>query len=137
MGTGMIVADTNILTYLLLPGEKMPLAEKALQQDPDWAAPALWRSEFLNMLAVRIHRSEMTVAEALAVFAKAEAIIAHREFTSIPERVLRLVAASNCSAYDCEYVALAEDIRSPLITTDTQILKAFPKIAVSLEKFTA
>lgn len=133
----MIIADTNILTYLLLEGEMTALAVKAMKQDPEWAAPALWRSEFLNVLAGRIRRSGLPAPEAVRIFARAESIIAHREFASIPERVLRLVAASPCTAYDCEYVALAEDIRSPLVTTDAQILKAFPRIAVSLEKFTA
>jgi len=45
------------------------------------------------------------------------------------------VLASDCSAYDCEYVALAQDLDVPLVTTDRQVLREFPKIAVSLEKF--
>jgi predicted nucleic acid-binding protein len=45
--------------------------------------------------------------------------------------VLSLAAQSGCSAYDCEFVALAQDLRVPLVTTDRQILKAFPTVAVS------
>jgi predicted nucleic acid-binding protein len=133
----VIVVDANILVYFLLKGEKTALAEKAFYLDQEWAAPALWRSEFMNVLVGHIRLFGKPVAEAAYNFAKAEAIIAHREFVSIPQRVFRLVSASACSSYDCEYVALAEDIRSPLITTDALILKSFPKIAVSLEKFTA
>jgi predicted nucleic acid-binding protein len=43
--------------------------------------------------------------------------------------VLRLASQSRCSAYDCEYVALAEAAGVPLITNDAQILKEFPSIA--------
>jgi predicted nucleic acid-binding protein len=43
--------------------------------------------------------------------------------------VLRLAMQSRCSAYDCEYVAVAEAAGVPLVTNDRQILKEFPSIA--------
>jgi predicted nucleic acid-binding protein len=49
--------------------------------------------------------------------------------------VLRLVARSNCPAYDCEFVALADAERVQLVTVDRQILHEFPEIAISLNKF--
>ena len=51
------------------------------------------------------------------------------------EKVLELACDSGCTAYDCEYVALAQELGVPLVTTDKQVLRAFPKTAVSLEKF--
>jgi predicted nucleic acid-binding protein len=57
------------------------------------------------------------------------------EYSVPAERIIKLVLASDCSAYDCEYVALAMDLDVPLVTTDKQILRAFPKIAVALEQF--
>jgi predicted nucleic acid-binding protein len=51
--------------------------------------------------------------------------------------VLNLVADSVCTAYDCEYVALAQDLEVPLVTTDRQILDQFPHVAISLDTFLA
>ena len=49
--------------------------------------------------------------------------------------VMRKVSESYCSAYDCEYAALADDLAVKLVTSDKQILKAFPKTAISLKSF--
>jgi predicted nucleic acid-binding protein len=40
-----------------------------------------------------------------------------------------------CSAYDCEFVALVQDIGVPLVTVDRQVLRAFPNVAISLDEF--
>ncbi len=39
---------------------------------------------------------------------------------------------SDCSAYDCEYVALAKRLGVKLVTMDRKVLRAFPEVAVSL-----
>jgi predicted nucleic acid-binding protein len=77
----------------------------------------------------------MTLEAALLALHSAEEIIGGREYRVSSEKVLELAAQSRCTAYDCEYVALAQDLGVPLVTADKQVLKAFPKIAVSLEKF--
>jgi len=50
-------------------------------------------------------------------------------------RVLSLVASSSCSAYDCEFVALAQDLDVPLVTVDRHILDQFPEPSISLDAF--
>jgi predicted nucleic acid-binding protein len=42
---------------------------------------------------------------------------------------------SDCSAYDCEFVALAKRLNSPLITADKKVLKAFPEFATTITEF--
>ena len=131
----MIVADNSVLVYFWLPGDFAELAEAAKAQDGVWAAPVLWRAEFRNVLAGYLRKKLLTEAEANAAYLNVQKDLGAHEFTVPTERILKLVLASDCTAYDCEYVALAQDLGVPLVTADKQVLRAFPKIAVSLEKF--
>jgi predicted nucleic acid-binding protein len=128
----VIVVDTNVLAYLYLPTEHTARAEALLQRDPDWAAPVLWRSEFRNILAGYMRRKALTFDEARAVQAEAEALMAGNEHDVDSQGVLELVLDSNCSAYDCEYAALAMRLGVRLVTMDAKLLKAFPKHAIPL-----
>ena len=49
--------------------------------------------------------------------------------------VFKLSKDSGCSAYDCEFIALAKDLGIPLITSDKKILKAFPEYTLSLNQY--
>ena len=131
----MIVVDNSVLVYFWLPGDFAELAEAAKRQDGTWAAPVLWRAEFRNVLAGYLRKELLTEAEANAAFVNAQKDLGAQEFTVPTERILKLVLASGCTAYDCEYVALAQDLGVPLVTTDKQILSEFPKTAVSLKEF--
>ena len=46
--------------------------------------------------------------------------------------VLELVRASDRSAYECKFIALAMQLKCKLVTTDGKLLRAFPVHAVSL-----
>jgi predicted nucleic acid-binding protein len=131
----VIVVDNSVLVYFWLPGDFAELAEAAKGQDGMWAAPVLWRAEFRNVLAGYLRKKLLTEAEANAAYLNAQKDLGDREFTVPTERILKLVLASDCTAYDCEYVALAQDLGVPLVTTDKKILRAFPKNAMSLEHF--
>jgi predicted nucleic acid-binding protein len=131
----MIVVDTNVIAYLYLTGERSGQAEQALRKDAEWAAPLLWRSEMRNVLAQYVRRKQLTSAEAQQIMMEATRLMQHREYAVTSESVLSLAASSNCSAYDCEFVALAMDLNVPLVTTDRQILSAFADIAIPLDDF--
>jgi predicted nucleic acid-binding protein len=104
-------------------------------KDADWIVPLLWRSEFRNALAGAIRQNLITLGVAREIIDTAESHFITREFVVSSHSVLDLVANSTCSAYDCEFVALAEEQQVPLITLDRQILHEFPEVAISLNKF--
>jgi predicted nucleic acid-binding protein len=131
----VIVVDNNVLVRFWLPGDFAEPAEAAKERDGIWAAPILWRAEFRNVLAGYLQKKLLTEAEANAAYVNAQNDLGAHEYTVPTEQVIKLVLASDCTAYDCEYVALAQDLGVPLVTTDERILRAFPKNAVSLEKF--
>jgi predicted nucleic acid-binding protein len=131
----MIVVDTNIIGYLYLTSDNSWLAEQALLKDPLWSAPLLWRSELRNVLALYIRKELLSLVEAQQVMEEASSLMRDREYEVTSYQVLNLAAASSCSAYDCEFVALAKDLDVPLVTTDKQILKQFPDNAISLEAY--
>ncbi len=55
-----------------------------------------------------------------------------REYEVASFQVMELVASSECSAYDCEFVALAEDLGIPFVTADKKISKHFRKFLYHL-----
>ncbi len=66
---------------------------------------------------------------------EAMALMQGREYEVASHRVLDLATRSGCSAYDCEFVALAEDLDLLLVTVDRQILDHFPRRALSLDLY--
>jgi predicted nucleic acid-binding protein len=131
----VIVTDTNLITYLTLANEQSELAGRVFERNPHWVAPLSWRSEFRNALSKYILHAGMKLEAALLALHSAEDLIAGREYRVSSERVLELVMQSKCSAYDCEFVALAVELGVPLVTTDKQVLRAFQKLAWSPENY--
>lgn len=131
----MIVADVNLMACLLLAGPDTGLAQQVFQKDSTWAAPVLWRSEFRSILAAYMRQRGLGISEAWQAHELAEGLVSAHEYTLGGERVLQLVAASPCSAYDCEYVALAEELQVRLVTSDRQVLRHFPRVAISPQDF--
>jgi predicted nucleic acid-binding protein len=126
------VVDSNVLAYLYLPTEFTQHAEALLERDPEWIAPVLWRSEFRNILAGYMRRETLTFDQTRDIQAEAESMLAGNEHEVDSQRVFELVRDSDCSAYDCEFVVLAQRLGVKLATMDGKLLRAFPKCAVSL-----
>lgn len=122
----MIVVDVNVLAYLLIPGKYTEAAERLFQEDPAWVVPRLWRSELRNILATCMPAGQMGRAEAMLIFQRAAELVGTEEYEVETADVLRASEQSKCSAYDCEYLALAEYLDLVLVTADANLAKAIP-----------
>ena len=69
-----------------------------------------------------------------AIQLDAEELLSGREYDVDSYRVLRLAETSGRSAYDCEFVALADHLGVRLATGDQALQRSFPGIAVSLNE---
>ena len=127
----MIVVDTNIITYFYLKTDLSELAENLYKKESDWVVPMLWRSEFRNVLTTFIKREFISLNDGIQILELSEALFAEKEYEINSVQVLNLACTSGCSAYDCEFVSLAENLNISLITMDKQVLKAFPSLATS------
>ena len=131
----MIVVDTNIIVYLWLPCKLTDLAEKLLKKDGHWVSPILWKSEFRNVVSLFYRKKQITYDQAIEVILNAEDQLAGFEYTVSSLSIMGKVKVSKCTAYDCEYIALAEALDCNLITNDKKILKNFSTTAIGLKKF--
>lgn len=130
----MIVVDTNVIASLIFPTSEYTKAAMALlERDRDWTAPTLWRSEFCNILATGVRNGWLIEEQAIEALGSAEELMAGADFGVPAGEVLRTAIASGCTAYDSEFVVLAQDLGVKLITLDRAVLKAFPTLARPLD----
>lgn len=130
----MIVVDSNVVAYLYLPGQFTSAAEKLLQREPEWAVPLLWRSELRNILALYMRQRLLTFERSFEIQREAEALLADNEYDVDSFEVLELARDSGCTAYDCEFVALAKRLKVKLVTGDAKLRKAFPSYTATLSE---
>ncbi len=131
----MIVADTNLIAYLFFETPHSEEATAVHQKDAEWAAPVLWRSEFVNVVSLYLRKNIITYRDSLDALEFAQSALRGKEFNVSMYSVLQFVNESKCSAYDCEFVALAHELNVPLVTYDEKILREFSNIAISASDF--
>jgi predicted nucleic acid-binding protein len=133
----VIVVDTNIVARFVLRGEGTTLAERVLERDAIWVAPTLIHSELRNVLATSVRTRRITLEKARVAASVADSVLDGTSRDVDTGSVLELAERSGCTSYDCEFVSVALDLGVPLVTSDRQVLAAFPGTAVSPEAFAA
>jgi predicted nucleic acid-binding protein len=133
----MIVVDTNILVHLYFPHQHNSVVEQVLIEDPEWIAPWFWISEFRNVATKFYRKGLVTLDFVDEVLAKVEEQLSGSEFNASSKSIMQLVSRSECSSYDCEFVALAKEFDTKLVTYDKLVLDQFPEIAFTPEQYLA
>jgi predicted nucleic acid-binding protein len=131
----MIVVDVNVIAYLLIQGDKTASAQQVYQNDPEWHVPILWRHEFLNVLATYVRHGGGKITDAEMLWQQGLSLLSSREHSVEMIDALRLATQYSISAYDAQYISLANAIGTPCITEDQRLQKAFPNIAYSMSQF--
>ncbi len=126
----MIVVDANVISYLLIRGERSEAMDRLQKLDPNWIAPKLWLDEFLNVLCTYERTGGLTREQSVELLEDAVALMDGASYDLPPERVLTVARQTNCSAYDSQYIALAQDLGLKLYTCDKRVISKCPGIAL-------
>lgn len=131
----MIVADSNLIAYLLIPGDKSELSEQVFLRDPEWSVPLICRSEMRNILTLYMRHEGMSLPQATRTMETAERLWGNREYAVSSDDVLELGFHHAVTAYDAEFVVLAKQLSVAFVTFDQALRKAVPSIAISAEDY--
>src|SRR5438552_18367978 len=105
----MIVADTNLVAYLVIPGSSTNAAVRFRARERDWIAPSLLRSELLSVAARYLTAGLLDRDEAVRSFRRGLDLVKMSDRQSDPVGVLNLCAQSGCTGYDAEFIWLANE----------------------------
>lgn len=119
----MIVVDASAVVELLLRRREAPWVEALLVDSAEAHAPSLIDVEFLSALRSLERRCVVSAGGAdSALFDYHEMRLVRHPIGETIHRIWAL--RHEVSAYDAAYVALAEDLRVPLVTTDRRLARS-------------
>jgi predicted nucleic acid-binding protein len=125
-GQGVIVADASVVTFLFLEGELSGIVRELYTTDPEWVTPPILNHEMLNILAA-VGSAEGNVQGMEELWREARGVLGSRQQIPDPQRSLRLAIELGISGYQAQYLALADQLKLPLLTTDALLLDLLPK----------
>jgi predicted nucleic acid-binding protein len=131
----LIVVDTNILVYSLIQGPATALARRVLDHDPVIRLPELWRHEFVNALATYSRSGGATAEEARQLWLEADRLFEPYTVPVDLSMALEFAVRHRITAYDAQFIALAEALGVRCVTEDRRLQKQLPRLAVSMEAF--
>jgi predicted nucleic acid-binding protein len=131
----MVVVDVNVLAYSLIAGDRTGEALEVQRADPDWRLPPVWRHEFANVLVTYVRQGGMAEQRARELYEAAVASYGPREIAPDGAATIRCAIGRRLSAYDAQYVALAQQLDVSCVTEDAGIQRAVPACACSMRDF--
>jgi predicted nucleic acid-binding protein len=131
----VIVVDTNIIAYMTFPSAYSTAVGSLHQKDPLWEAPLLWKNEFLNILSLYYRKGLINYLESLTALEFAERLIGSREHQVVPRAIIDTIITSTCSSYDCQFIVLARQLGTMLLTYDQKLIGEFPDIALTPDAY--
>lgn len=131
----MIVVDTNILVYAIVNGPQTASVHQVLAWDSDWAAPDIWRIEFVSAVTTLVRGRAISASDAESAIIDADRLMFSRDFSVNPVETFRAAQTYDLSAYDAQFVTLARNFGIRLLTADRRVLRNASSIAISPADF--
>ncbi len=131
----MIVVDCSALVLALTDtGHRGKSLRDRLDREDSLSAPILLDTEVLSALVGMARRSGAGAPAQLSPRSRDKAMEIYRQLPLVRHDVLPLWPrmarlASNLSVYDASYVALAETLTVPLITSDARIARGYDALS--------
>jgi predicted nucleic acid-binding protein len=131
----MIVVDVNILLYHAIQGPFTSMISQLVVKDDEWYTSFFWQFEFLNALRAMVKARQLRFDEAIAALDSTSRKIANGLRSAMQAQVLRSAIQYDISAYDAQYIAVAEQMGIPCVTADAPLVRKVPTVAVLLSDF--
>ena len=124
-----IVVDASVALAWALPDEISSYADAvlALVEAESLHVPELWPREVANGLAIAQRRKRITVAderEFITGLSRLTIVLEQPAVRDIIREATAVARQYDLTAYDAAYVALAEALSAPLVTTDAKLARA-------------
>jgi predicted nucleic acid-binding protein len=131
------VLDASIALAWCFADEATPAADAVLDRlaDEEAAAPALWRLEVANALAMAERRGRLSVAgltRSVALLQKPVIAIDAEGSERAFRDLLDLARSERLTVYDATYLELALRLGVPLASKDARLRKAAARLGIAL-----
>ena len=118
----MTIVDASIVIKWFVPESGHLSARRLLEEEPTLAAPDLLVSELTNVAWKKARRGEIDVAQArLIVSGFPNSGIDLLPSFAVRERALEIALSLGHPAYDCFYIAAAENLKTDVVTADRRL----------------
>lgn len=128
----MFVVDTNIIAALYVRGAYSEPVKRLHARDQVWRTDPFALIEFSNVLATYERARYLTENVAKQCLADAQDFLRPHYFVVRHDAALAMAIRFRITAYDGRFLALADQLGSPLVTEDAKLRSAAPKLTQSL-----
>lgn len=131
----MIVADADLVSYMVIPGAHSEVADLAYKRDQVWVAPDNQRTELLNVVSKNIRGNKINLETGEVAVREAFDLVQYEQVSPTDLELLKLSIELKTTTYDSAYVWLARHLKIRLVTGDTYLARCAPDVAVTIEDF--
>ena len=130
----MFVVDTNIIAALYVRGTYTDAVKQLRGRDQVWRTDPFALVEFSNILATYERARYLNKAVAKDCLADAQSFLRPYYFAVTHDAALEMAIRYRITAYDGRFLALANQLRSRLVTEDAKLRAAAPALTQSLSE---